>query len=338
MLRAGDARHRDFVLLGKVTRLSQDLRDRLLVLGFTPEPQREAYEGFPPQIELCSETLAGKNNLLKSGKDVVEKGRINYMLDIVLHEMVHHYVMINLREEDQRQSSKEKGRGRFCGMLACWVLLAASGEIPASIINVRPPRFVTAERPLVSEVDLSSSEFPVVRFQIGSAPEAETEEPEIQSAIIQLGIVGDHTLMLRALETAALLAPSYGPLLVLGETGTGKELIARFVHSVSGRHRGPFLPVNCAAVPELLVESLLFGHKKGAFTGALSDQVGKFDAADGGTLFLDELGELPQSAQAKLLRVLQDGFVEPVGARPTSGASTGAVRTSEHVHRHPTRL
>lgn len=200
-------------------------------------------------------------------------------------------------------------------MHACWVLLAAAGEIPARIINVRPPRFVTAERPLVNEVDLSSSEFPVVRFQTGAISEAETEEPEIQSAITQLGIVGDHSLMLRALQAAALLAPSQAPLMVSGETGTGKELFARFVHRVSGRHRGPFVPVNCAAVPELLVESILFGHKKGAFTGALSDQVGKFDAADSGTLFLDELGELPQSAQAKLLRVLQDGFVEPVGAK-----------------------
>ena len=198
-------------------------------------------------------------------------------------------------------------------MHACWVLLAATGEIPARIVNVRPPRFVTAERPLVREVDLSSEEFPVVRSQIGSAPEAEAGESEIQSTIIQQGIVGDHSLMLRALETATLLAPSHAPLLVSG--GTGKGLLARFVHRVSERHKGPFVPVNCAAVPELLVESLLFGHTKGAFTGVLSDQVGKFYASDGGTLFLDEWGELPSSAQAKLLRVLQNGFVEPIGAR-----------------------
>jgi transcriptional regulator with GAF, ATPase, and Fis domain len=115
----------------------------------------------------------------------------------------------------------------------------------------------------------------------------------------------------------AMLAPSHAPILIFGETGTGKELFARFIHRLSGRARETFVVVNCAAIPEDLVESLLFGHKKGAFTGAINDQVGKFDIADKGTLFLDELGDLPLSTQAKLLRVFEDGLVEPLGqARP----------------------
>lgn len=197
-------------------------------------------------------------------------------------------------------------------MHACWVLLAASGEIPARILHVRPPHFVSKEHPLVTEVDLSSREFPTVRFQDGPIT-AEESEIDADSVRVQLGIVGDHAAMQRALEMGAMLAPSQAPILILGETGTGKELFARYIHRLSGRPREAFVAVNCAAIPENLVESLLFGHKKGAFTGAINDQVGRFDMADKGTLFLDELGELPLSAQAKLLRVLQDGLVEPIG-------------------------
>jgi len=197
-------------------------------------------------------------------------------------------------------------------MHACWVLFTASGEIPARILHVRPPRFVTKEYPLVSEVDLSSRDFPSVRFQDGPIS-VEESEVDVNSVRVQLGIVGDHPAMQGSLEMGAMLATSQAPILILGETGTGKELFARYIHRLSGRPREALVPVNCAAIPEDLVESLLFGHKKGAFTGAVNDQVGKFDTADKGTLFLDELGELPLPAQAKLLRVLQDGLVEPIG-------------------------
>jgi transcriptional regulator with PAS, ATPase and Fis domain len=201
-------------------------------------------------------------------------------------------------------------------MHACWVLITASGEIPGRILNVRPPRFVTKEHPPVSEIDLSSREFPTVRLQAG-ALSVDESGVDVDTARLQLGIVGDHPAMKHALETGAMLAPSRSPILIFGETGTGKELFARFIHKLSGRAKEPFVAVNCAAIPEDLVESLLFGHKKGAFSGAITDQAGKFDVADKGTLFLDELGELPPPAQAKLLRVLQDGLVEPIGqARP----------------------
>ena len=197
-------------------------------------------------------------------------------------------------------------------MHACWVLLAASGEIPARILHVRPPHFVTKERPLVSEVDLSTRDFPTVRFQ-DKLIKFEESQIDVDSVRVQLGIVGDHSAMQRSLEMGAMLASSQAPILILGETGTGKELFARYIHTLSGRPREAFVAVNCAAIPEDLVESLLFGHKKGAFTGAVNDQVGKFDTADKGTLFLDELGDLPLPAQAKLLRILQDGLVEPIG-------------------------
>jgi sigma54-dependent transcription regulator len=200
-------------------------------------------------------------------------------------------------------------------MHACWVLLAASGEIPARILHVRPPRFVSKDRPIVSEVDLTSTDFPTVRANVCTVDAPDLTPPDMETAIRQIGIVGDHPVIRKALEIGAMLAPSPVPILILGETGTGKELFARFVHRLSGRPLERFVPLNCAAIPKDLVESILFGHKRGAFTGAINDQLGKFDQANGGTLFLDELAELPLPTQAKLLRVLQDGLVEPLGDR-----------------------
>ena len=104
------------------------------------------------------------------------------------------------------------------------------------------------------------------------------------------------------------------PVHISGDTGTGKELVARAIHNQSPRRERPFVPVNCGALPEGLIESELFGHVKGAFSGAVSNKRGRFELADGGTLFLDEVGELSKSAQVKLLRVLQEGFIEKVGS------------------------
>lgn len=120
--------------------------------------------------------------------------------------------------------------------------------------------------------------------------------------------------MARVLTLCAKAARSPIPVLIEGETGVGKELIARIIQGSSDRAGKPFITVNCGAIPPNLVESVLFGHKKGAFTGAVSDQVGKFSEAHNGTLFLDEVGELPLDTQVKLLRALQDGEIEPIGA------------------------
>ena len=146
--------------------------------------------------------------------------------------------------------------------------------------------------------------------------EPEPESVEADPAVVarRLGLIGSHAAFLRECEKAAAVAPHSVPLLIFGETGTGKGLMARYIHDLSPRARKPFVPVNCSALPEQLAESLLFGHVRGAFTGAASDQPGKFVQADGGTLFLDEIGELPPALQPKLLRVLEDGWVEPLGA------------------------
>lgn len=111
------------------------------------------------------------------------------------------------------------------------------------------------------------------------------------------------------------VAPSEASVLIIGETGTGKELVARHIHNLSARRNRPFVAVNCGAFSESLVEAELFGHEKGAFTGALSAKAGWFEEADGGTLFLDEIGDLPMAIQVKLLRVLQEREVVRLGSR-----------------------
>ena len=126
-------------------------------------------------------------------------------------------------------------------------------------------------------------------------------------------LIGVSPAMQDVYRLVELAAPSPAPVLILGETGTGKELVARTIHQLSQRSKGPFVAVNCSAIPETLLESELFGHEKGAFTGAVSRRAGYFELADGGTIFLDEIAEMSPNLQAKYLRVLQDSQVRRVG-------------------------
>jgi transcriptional regulator with GAF, ATPase, and Fis domain len=126
-------------------------------------------------------------------------------------------------------------------------------------------------------------------------------------------IIGEEFGLGPVMEMVRQVAPSESPVLLLGETGTGKDIIANAVHQASERRNGPFIAVNCGAIPETLIDSELFGHEKGSFTGALSQKRGRFERADKGTIFLDEIGEMPPSAQVRLLRVLQNKEIERVG-------------------------
>jgi two-component system NtrC family response regulator len=129
------------------------------------------------------------------------------------------------------------------------------------------------------------------------------------------GIIAGSPEMLGVLRNIEKIAPADVSVLLLGESGTGKELLAQALHKLSRRNRAPFVPINCAAIPETLLESELFGHEKGAFTGAVKQNIGRIETADGGTLFLDEIGDVPLPMQVKLLRFLQDQIVERIGGR-----------------------
>jgi len=142
------------------------------------------------------------------------------------------------------------------------------------------------------------------------------------------GIIGESGQMLEVLSLVRRVAPSEATVLIRGESGTGKELIAKAIHFASSRASGPLVKVNCAALPETLLESELFGHEKGAFTGALTSRQGRFELADGGTIFLDEIGDLPLHLQAKLLRVLQEREYEKVGSSRPVGVNVRILAAS----------
>ncbi|MGE0594077.1 MAG: sigma 54-interacting transcriptional regulator [Vicinamibacterales bacterium] len=138
-------------------------------------------------------------------------------------------------------------------------------------------------------------------------------QEEVRATREEIEVIGESAAFRDVMRLADLVAAGDTTVLLLGETGTGKDVLARRIHARSPRARGPFVPVNCAALPEGLVESELFGHERGAFTHAVARKAGRFEVADGGTLFLDEIGDLPGETQAKLLRVLQDSTIERVG-------------------------
>ncbi len=189
-----------------------------------------------------------------------------------------------------------------------WVVLVKSGLLRARMVQVIPPAFVPRPHPrAIREVTLDIQGFPEIRA--------------LREEVIQLrakvearsGLIGNSPLFEDLLRRIARVATARVPVLVLGETGSGKELVARAIHNASARKDQPFLAENCGALPEGTLESELFGHERGAFTGATQRRKGLFELAHGGTLFLDELGEAGPKVQVRLLRVLEEGTLRRVG-------------------------
>jgi two-component system nitrogen regulation response regulator NtrX len=188
------------------------------------------------------------------------------------------------------------------------VIISGHGNVESAVRAIKMGAFDFVEKPLSLEKTVL-----VVRNALRQR-HLEAENVALRARVdAQHTMVGESLGMTRLREQVAMAAPTNGRVLVFGENGTGKELVARNIHALSLRRSGPFVEVNCAAIPEELIESELFGHVRGAFTGAVADRRGKFEMAHGGTIFLDEIGDMSLKTQAKVLRVLQEQVMEAVG-------------------------
>lgn len=190
------------------------------------------------------------------------------------------------------------------------VLMTAYGTVENAVAAMREGAYDFVEKPLRRLNIVKSVRKAAERHSL--IAENRSLRQELR-ALTHREIIGQSQALRRVLEVAGQAAPSTATVLILGESGTGKELLARFIHGKSTRSDGPFVAVNCSAIPESILEAELFGHERGAFTGASGKREGRFAKARGGTLFLDEIGELTPAVQVKLLRVLQEGEFEPVG-------------------------
>jgi len=246
--------------------------------------------------------------LERQGYAVREASSASAALSVLQREPPPDVALVDLRLPD-REGTAVLEAVRNQALPTSVVMISGHGTIPAAVAAVRSGAFDFLQKPLDRDrllITVRNASHQSALRRMASESEAGaflTASPAMEAV----------------LQEARKLAASPAPLLIQGETGSGKEVLARWIHARSPQAMGPFAALNCAALPESLAESELFGHVKGAFTGAEAPRKGKFQAADGGILFLDEVGDLPLPLQAKLLRSLEDGSVEPVGAdRPVA--------------------
>jgi DNA-binding NtrC family response regulator len=191
------------------------------------------------------------------------------------------------------------------------IFITGYGDIPTSVRAIKAGALEFLTKPVNREDLLHAVQQAIARDHTARQPNGDTGTHNFEE------IVGTSAALRAVLKQVEVVAPTESTVLILGETGTGKELIARAIHTASSRSRRPFVKLNCAAIPTGLLESELFGHEKGAFTGAIAQRIGRFELADGGTVFLDEVGDIPLELQPKLLRVLQEREFERLGSTRT---------------------
>jgi len=203
------------------------------------------------------------------------------------------------------------------------IFITGHGDIPMSVRAMKAGAIEFLTKPFCDEDLLDAVEQAISHSrqieQIKTRPDDEKKSSEdgLSSVISFSEIVGQSAVLRRAIKEVETVAPTDSTVLIYGETGTGKELIARAIHNLSSRRSNPFVKLNCAAIPTGLLESELFGHEKGAFTGAIAQRIGRFELAKHGTIFLDEIGDIPLELQPKLLRVLQEREFERLGSTKT---------------------
>ena len=195
----------------------------------------------------------------------------------------------------------------------CIIMMTAHGTVDSAVEAMRKGAFDYLEKPL--ERDNLMLTLRRAFERIGLVRENRVLQKRIESIATIPNMQGEHPKMKEVFRIVAKIAPSNSTVLIVGESGTGKELIARAIHEGSPRRDKPFIAINCAAIPDTLIESELFGHEKGSFTGANAREIGIFEAADGGTVFLDEIGEMNVAMQAKLLRAIQEKEIRRVGGK-----------------------
>jgi two-component system nitrogen regulation response regulator NtrX len=254
--------------------------------------------GIREAIRMTLEYEGYKIDEARSGQDGLDKAaRVPYdaiLLDIKMPVLDGIEVLENLREQK---------------ILTPVVMVSGHGDMHTAVECTKRGAFDFLEKPLNRDKLLLTVRNAVRQRSL------EEENIELkEKAEKDYQLVGQSPLMAELKSQVDRAAPTKATVLITGESGTGKELVAREIHRRSSRANLPFIQVNCAAIPDELIESELFGHEKGSFTGAIRKQTGKFVAADGGTIFLDEIGDMSLRTQAKVLRVLQEGDVEPVGS------------------------
>jgi two-component system nitrogen regulation response regulator NtrX len=254
--------------------------------------------GIREAIRMTLEYEGYKIDEARSGQEGLDKAaKVPYdaiLLDIKMPVLDGIEVLENLRDQK---------------ILTPVVMVSGHGDVHTAVECTKRGAYDFLEKPLNRDKLLLTVRNAVRQR---SLEEENSELKEKQEKEYQL--IGQSSLMADLKSQIDRAAPTKATVLIAGESGTGKELVAREIHRSSSRSKQPFIQVNCAAIPEELIESELFGHEKGSFTGAVRKQTGKFVSADGGTIFLDEIGDMSLRTQAKVLRVLQEGDVEPVGS------------------------
>ena len=209
------------------------------------------------------------------------------------------------------------------------ILLTAQGSIDAAVNAMKIGAFDFIEKP-VNPTRLRNILQNASRLR-GTERELEASRRKLRDIGVLGVLVGPSKRMQEVFRLIEMVAPSTASVLITGESGTGKELVARSIHSLSARKAKPFVAINCAAIPETLIESEIFGHEKGAFTGALERRIGCFELAEGGTLLLDEIGEMPIATQAKLLRVLEDRKLRRLGSKSETSVDVRVLAATNKV-------